>query len=116
MSDNPTWDDLRLVPAAPGFGATLRRRRTQHRPYLSQARLADAVGANHSSIARLESGGRAPSRAMADALCDALGLAGAERYELLGLAGYCPLPMTPELARILAAIAACAIDGDKAAA
>jgi transcriptional regulator with XRE-family HTH domain len=58
---------------------------------LSQSRLADAAGFDHSYISRLEAGKREPSRETVMALAGVLRLGPAELDRLLVAAGYRPL-------------------------
>lgn len=77
----------RVIPPkapAPGFGAALAGHLEAQR--LSQARLAERIGCEHSYISRLISAGRAPSREMVVALADALGLGMVDRLRLEVLA------------------------------
>ena len=78
---------------------------------LSQAKLAEMTGVNHSYISRLESGDRQPSAAMVHSIADALqlGKGTPDRDVLLVAAGFRPdeptsLLATPALAKLNAAL------------
>lgn len=68
------------------FSSTLATLRASRR--ISQSRLAEAAGVQHSFVSRLESGSRSPSRNTVVALADALGATDSERANLLGAAGF----------------------------
>ena len=68
------------------LAATLRRIRLAHA--MSQMRLADTAGCDHSFVSRLEAGSRNPSLEQAERLATALDATETERYELLTSAGY----------------------------
>lgn len=55
---------------------------------LSQSRLAEAAGFDHSYLSRLESGNRKPTRDAVDRLCIAMGLDQANTEALLRSAGF----------------------------
>ena len=74
------------APASGAFAVLLRTGR-ETRGW-SQAQLANAIGSDHSTLSRLESGQRNPSRAMVLRLADALHATDAERSALLGAAGF----------------------------
>lgn len=89
------------------FGTKLRQYR--ERAGLSQRDLARESGFDAASINRFESGKRSPDdRARLEAICDALGLEGASRDDLLWSAGYLPAaydavpPTEPVLLRVAA--------------
>ncbi len=90
------------TPTATPFGAELRRLRGK----VSQSRLADAIGVNHSYIARLESSNRHPSRNVVLGIIAALELDKTDAARLLNLAGYTAgtpsHPIADELAQALA--------------
>lgn len=69
-----------------GFGATLRRFREDRG--LSQSRLAERAGFDHSYLSRLERGDRSPSRGAVNDLAVALACTDAEHDTLLMAAGY----------------------------
>jgi len=71
-----------------GFGELLRRYRESVR--LSQSRLAQLAGFDHSYVSRLESGQRAPTREAVLRLAAAIGLSPAQRDSLLTAAGFLP--------------------------
>jgi transcriptional regulator with XRE-family HTH domain len=73
-----------------GFGAALRRVREDVRPYLTQSRLAELAGFDHSYVSRLESGARTPTPEAVRFLAAALSLDGAGRDALLVAAGFLP--------------------------
>lgn len=85
--------------SADRFGLELRYWR--ERQALSQSRLADLIGYSHGAISRLESGSRAPSRASALVLADALCIAGVDRLRFLSLAGVIEYPLDPDVAAVL---------------
>ncbi len=70
------------------FGQLLKRYREAAR--LSQSRLAQRAGFDHSYVSRLESGRRAPTREAILRLADALELSPADRDSLLAAAGFMP--------------------------
>src|SRR5687767_6216650 len=72
----------------PPFGSALRAHRDQIG--MSQSRLGDRAGFDHSYVSRLESGERTPSRDAVWLLAEALGLSMAETDQLLALAGFVP--------------------------
>jgi transcriptional regulator with XRE-family HTH domain len=79
----------RTEQAASGsFAVTLREYRDRRR--LSQSRLAEAAGFDHSYVSRLESGTRMPTREAVVKLADAMGLGDSERDALLASAGFMP--------------------------
>jgi transcriptional regulator with XRE-family HTH domain len=84
MMEGPRQE--RLTTA--GFGELLRRVREQAR--LSQSRLAQVAGFDHSYVSRLESGQRAPTREAVLRLAAAMGLSAALRDRLLTAAGFLP--------------------------
>ena len=57
---------------------------------VSQSRLAEIAGFDHSYVSRLESGNRTPTREAVAKLAEALGLAPEQRDSLLAAAGYMP--------------------------
>lgn len=70
------------------FSQLLKRMREEAR--VSQSRLAEAAGFDHSYVSRLESGNRTPTREAVLKLADALELAPEQRDALLASAGYMP--------------------------
>lgn len=102
-------------PAGGGFGALLRRLRTERR--LSQEALAERAGLSTRAVSDLERGVNArPRQATADLLADALGLVQEHREDFLGAAlgsthSAVPFPATPlvgrddDLARLSALLA-----------
>ena len=70
------------------FAPMLRELRDRRR--LSQSRLAEAAGFDHSYVSRLESGTRMPTREAVAKLADAMGLVESERDALLASAGFMP--------------------------
>lgn len=70
------------------FAPLLREFRDRRR--LSQSRLAEAAGFDHSYVSRLESGTRMPTRDAVAKLADAMGLEDGERDALLASAGFMP--------------------------
>jgi transcriptional regulator with XRE-family HTH domain len=71
-----------------GFAPMLREYRDRRR--LSQSRLAEAAGFDHSYVSRLESGTRMPTRDAVVKLADAMLLSDSERDSLLAAAGFMP--------------------------
>lgn len=70
------------------FAPLLREYRDRSR--LSQSRLAEAAGFDHSYVSRLESGTRMPTRDAVTKLADAMGLDEHQRDALLASAGFMP--------------------------
>lgn len=71
------------------FGAKLKAYR--ERAGMSQNALARAAGLNPATINRMEKGERSGSNPeLVEKICDALGLTGADRDDLLGSAGHLP--------------------------
>ena len=70
------------------FAPLLREYRDRRR--LSQSRLAEAAGFDHSYVSRLESGTRMPTRDAVAKLAEAMGLEEGERDSLLASAGFMP--------------------------
>jgi transcriptional regulator with XRE-family HTH domain len=71
-----------------GFAFLLKQLREERR--ISQSRLADASGFDHSYVSRLESGNRAPTRDAVTKLAGALELDNGQRDSLLAAAGFMP--------------------------
>lgn len=88
------------------FGATLKRYRETRR--VSQSKLAEKAGFDHSYVSRLESGARTPTRDAVQQLAEALGLERLQQDELLASAGFLPqevsslLSSEPEITEVLA--------------
>lgn len=88
------------------FGATLKRYREARR--VSQSKLAERAGFDHSYVSRLESGARTPTRDAVQQLAEALGLERLQQDELLASAGFLPqevsslLSSEPEITEVLA--------------
>lgn len=88
------------------FGATLKRYREVSR--VSQSKLAERAGFDHSYVSRLESGARTPTRDAVQQLADALELERLQQDELLASAGFLPqevsslLSSEPEITDVLA--------------
>lgn len=88
------------------FGVTLKRYREARR--VSQSKLAERAGFDHSYVSRLESGARTPTRDAVQQLSDALGLERQQQDELLASAGFLPqevsslLSSEPEITEVLA--------------
>lgn len=80
----PRSDQVALVTFAPMLREFRDRRR------LSQSRLAEAAGFDHSYVSRLESGTRMPTRDAVVKLAEAMGLGDGERDTLLASAGFMP--------------------------
>lgn len=87
------------------FAATLKAMREQAR--VSQSKLAERAGFDHSYVSRLESGTRTPTREAVGQLALALGAHPSGQDELLAAAGFLPREVTsllsqePELSRVL---------------
>jgi transcriptional regulator with XRE-family HTH domain len=85
-------DDIQVARAengsSAGFASTLREYRDRRR--LSQSRLAEAAGFDHSYVSRLESATRMPTRDAVVKLADAMQLSDGERDALLASAGFMP--------------------------
>lgn len=77
----------RTLPQPP-FPAVLAEMRNRRR--LSQSRLAEAAGFDHSYVSRLEAGNRMPTRDAVIKLSDALQLLEPERDGFLASAGFMP--------------------------
>jgi transcriptional regulator with XRE-family HTH domain len=88
-----------------GFGVTLKRFREARR--VSQSKLAERAGFDHSYVSRLESGARTPTRDAVEQLARALELDQVNRDELLASAGFLPgevaslLSGEPEITEVL---------------
>ncbi len=88
------------------FGVTLKRYREARR--VSQSKLAERAGFDHSYVSRLESGARTPTRDAVQQLADALDLERQQQDELLASAGFLPqevsslLSSEPEITEVLA--------------
>lgn len=87
------------------FAATLKAMREQAR--VSQSKLAERAGFDHSYVSRLESGTRTPTREAVGQLALALGAHPSGQDELLAAAGFLPREVTsllseePELSQVL---------------
>lgn len=87
------------------FGVTLKRFRESRR--VSQSKLAQRAGFDHSYVSRLESGARTPTRDAVEQLAQALELEQVNRDELLAAAGFLPgevaslLSGEPEITEVL---------------
>ena len=78
------------------FGSLLKRCRETRR--VSQSKLAQEAGFDHSYVSRLESGARTPTRDAVDRLGEALRLDQIERDALLAAAGFLPRDVSSLLA------------------
>ena len=76
------------LQATSNFGLTLKRIREGGR--VSQSKLAERAGFDHSYVSRLESGARTPTRDAVVQLAEALGLDSAGQDSLLAAAGFLP--------------------------
>ncbi len=98
-----------------GFGATLKRFREAGR--VSQSKLAERAGFDHSYVSRLESGARTPTRDAVEQLAIALGLDQVEQDELLASAGFLPREISsllsgePEITEVLGLLQNDAVPG-----
>jgi len=87
------------------FGSTLKRFREARR--VSQSKLAERAGFDHSYVSRLESGARTPTRDAVEQLAKAMELPQVNRDELLASAGFLPgevaslLSGEPEITEVL---------------
>ena len=87
------------------FGSTLKRFREARR--VSQSKLAERAGFDHSYVSRLESGARTPTRDAVEQLAKAMELEQVNRDELLASAGFLPgevaslLSSEPEITEVL---------------
>ncbi len=94
-----------FVRADFGFGVTLKRFREARR--VSQSKLAERAGFDHSYVSRLESGARTPTRDAVEQLANAMDLEQVNRDELLASAGFLPgevsslLSGEPEITEVL---------------
>lgn len=88
-----------------GFGPTLKRFREARR--VSQSKLAERAGFDHSYVSRLESGARTPTRDAVEQLANALELEHVNQDELLASAGFLPKEISsllsgePEITEVL---------------
>lgn len=95
-----------LMQANDQFGVTLKRFREARR--VSQSKLAERAGFDHSYVSRLESGARTPTRDAVQQLADAMDLERLQQDELLASAGFLPqevsslLSSEPEITDVLA--------------
>jgi len=87
------------------FGVTLKRFREGRR--VSQSKLAERAGFDHSYVSRLESGARTPTRDAVQQLSQALELERVHQDELLASAGFLPSEISsllsgePEITEVL---------------
>lgn len=88
-----------------GFGKTLKQYRETRR--VSQSKLAERAGFDHSYVSRLESGARTPTRDAVEQLSRALELDRVQQDELLAAAGFLPREVSsllsgePEITEVL---------------
>lgn len=88
-----------------GFGKTLKHYREARR--VSQSKLAERAGFDHSYVSRLESGARTPTRDAVEQLSRALELGRVQQDGLLASAGFLPREVSsllsgePELTEVL---------------
>lgn len=98
-----------------GFGTTLKRFRETAR--VSQSKLAERAGFDHSYVSRLESGARTPTRDAVEQLALALGLEHVQQDELLASAGFLPREISsllsgePEITEVLGLLQNDAVPG-----
>lgn len=91
--------------AIEGFGPVLKQFREARR--VSQSKLAERAGFDHSYVSRLESGARTPTRDAVEQLSQALGLEQIQQDELLASAGFLPREVSsllsgePEITEVL---------------
>lgn len=79
-----------------GFGVVLKQFREGRR--VSQSKLAERAGFDHSYVSRLESGARTPTRDAVEQLSGALDLERVQQDELLAAAGFLPREVSSLLA------------------
>lgn len=88
-----------------GFGKVLKQYRETRR--VSQSKLAERAGFDHSYVSRLESGARTPTRDAVEQLSRALDLDRVQQDELLASAGFLPREVSsllsgePEITEVL---------------
>src|SRR5690606_24231259 len=87
---------VRTREQATAFGGVLKEFRESRR--VSQSKLAQRAGFDHSYVSRLESGARTPTRDAVDQLAKALELTGVQHDELLVAAGFLPREVSSLLA------------------
>ena len=98
------------------FGGTLKRFREARR--VSQSKLAERAGFDHSYVSRLESGARTPTRDAVQQLSEALELDRLQQDELLASAGFLPQEVSsllsgePEITDVLALLQNTAMPDD----
>ncbi len=98
-----------------GFGPALKRFREERR--VSQSKLAERAGFDHSYVSRLESGARTPTRDAVEQLAIALGLERVPQDELLASAGFLPREISsllsgePEITEVLGLLQNDAVPG-----
>ncbi len=98
-----------------GFGPALKRFREERR--VSQSKLAERAGFDHSYVSRLESGARTPTRDAVEQLAIALGLERVQQDELLASAGFLPREISsllsgePEITEVLGLLQNDAVPG-----
>ena len=98
-----------------GFGLALKRFREERR--VSQSKLAERAGFDHSYVSRLESGARTPTRDAVEQLAIALGLEQVQQDELLASAGFLPREISsllsgePEITEVLGLLQNDAVPG-----
>lgn len=78
------------------FGVVLKQFRETRR--VSQSKLAERAGFDHSYVSRLESGARTPTRDAVEQLSNAMELAQLQQDELLAAAGFLPREVSSLLA------------------
>jgi transcriptional regulator with XRE-family HTH domain len=79
-----------------GFGVVLKQYRESRR--ISQSKLAERAGFDHSYVSRLESGARTPTRDAVEQLSNAMELDRVQQDELLAAAGFLPQEVSSLLA------------------
>jgi transcriptional regulator with XRE-family HTH domain len=98
-----------------GFGLALKRFREGRR--VSQSKLAERAGFDHSYVSRLESGARTPTRDAVEQLAIALDLDHIHQDELLAAAGFLPKELSsllsdePEITAVLGLLQNDAVPG-----
>lgn len=98
-----------------GFGLALKGFRENRR--VSQSKLAERAGFDHSYVSRLESGARTPTRDAVEQLAIALDLDHVQQDELLAAAGFLPKELSslltgePEITEVLGLLQNDAVPG-----
>ena len=103
--ETPREEEIVFQQDEVAFGSTLKRLREVRR--VSQSKLAERAGFDHSYVSRLESGARTPTREAVQQLSRALELDRSQQDGLLAAAGFLPrevsslLSSEPEITEVL---------------